>query len=103
MPLFKDHWAVAAGDCKVTPANQIHFHTFPFSVNLECCVLLCQVGSFDHRRPELYKPQLKVHVNDRGWRDFGHLIDHEANRNSGDENIFAEGVGGRATKAHNIP
>ena len=40
MPLFKDHWAVAAGDCKVTPANQIHFHTFPFSVNVECCVLL---------------------------------------------------------------
>ena len=57
MPLFKDHWAIAAGDCKVTPANQIHFHTFPFSVNLECCVLsvLCQVGSFYHRRPALYK------------------------------------------------
>ena len=28
---------------------------------------------------------------DRGWRDFGHLIDHEANRNSGDENIFFRG------------
>ena len=27
---------------------------------------------------------------DRRWRDFGYLIDHEANRNSGDENIFAE-------------
>ena len=51
MPLFKDHWAVAAGDRKLTPANQIHFHTFPFSVNFERCVLLCQVGSFDHRRP----------------------------------------------------
>ena len=26
MPLFKDHWAVVAGDCKVTTANQIHDH-----------------------------------------------------------------------------
>ncbi len=28
---------------------------------------------------------------DRGWRDFGHLIDQEANRNSRDENIFCRG------------
>ena len=28
---------------------------------------------------------------DRGWRDFGHLIDHEVNRNSGDVNIFCRG------------
>ena len=45
MPLFKDHTAVVAGDCKLTLANQIHFQTFPFSVNFECCVLLCQVES----------------------------------------------------------
>ncbi len=35
--------------------------------------------------------RLLIRYVDRGWRDFGHLIDHEANRNSWDENIFCRG------------
>ena len=47
---------------------------------------------------------LMIKYVDRGWRDFGHLIEHEANRNNGDENIFAEVVR-RASSyiSHNIP
>ena len=52
------------------------------------------------RRYTLKSPALAFLKLNMYERDFGHLIDHEANRNSGDENIFAEGVGGRATIYH---
>ena len=41
---------------------------------------------------------------DRGWRDFGYLIDHEANRNSGHDNDFLQRSSVRRDRiSHNIP